>query len=100
MPGSDETADSDAAKIARSVVERLPLTRTPYRGLTALALPAADALLRRRLKQGKEHGARLPSGAARPGSPAGRMAPAPGPHSASVGELVSILPLIERSAEA
>jgi 3-deoxy-D-manno-octulosonic-acid transferase len=77
------------------VADRLPLTLHAYRGLTALALPAADALLRRRLKQGKEHGERLPErrGESTIARPAGALVWL---HSASVGELVSILPLIER----
>ncbi len=77
------------------MADRLPLTLHAYRGLTALAVPAADAVLRRRLKRGKEHSTRLPErrGEASVARPAGRLVWL---HSASVGEMLSILPLIER----
>jgi 3-deoxy-D-manno-octulosonic-acid transferase len=76
----------------------LPLTLHAYRLLTAAATPLAPALMSHRLKQGKEISARLnerygESDIARP----------PGPlvwvHGASVGELMSVIPLIARVGE-
>ncbi|HWL31288.1 MAG TPA: 3-deoxy-D-manno-octulosonic acid transferase [Xanthobacteraceae bacterium] len=72
-----------------------PLTLKAYHLLTAAARPAADILLNRRLKRGKENAERLPerrgqSKIPRPDGPLVWL------HSASVGELTAILPLIER----
>jgi 3-deoxy-D-manno-octulosonic-acid transferase len=72
-----------------------PLTLKAYRLLTAAAVPAADLLLNRRLKRGKESAERLPerrgqSTIPRPDGPLVWL------HGASVGELTAILPLIER----
>jgi 3-deoxy-D-manno-octulosonic-acid transferase len=81
-----------------AVANGLPLTLHAYRLLTAAATPLAPALMSHRLKRGKELAARLherygESDVARPSGPLVWV------HGASVGELVSVIPLIERIRE-
>jgi 3-deoxy-D-manno-octulosonic-acid transferase len=75
--------------------DRLPLALRIYRLASAAAAPIMPRLLARRLKQGKEHPVRLSE---RYGET--RLPRPPGPmiwlHSASVGELLAVIPLIER----
>jgi len=77
------------------VTDRLPLTLQAYKVMTAMSVPIADLVLDRRLKRGKEHPQRLherrgENAIPRPEGPLVWL------HSASVGELISILPLIDR----
>lgn len=74
---------------------KLPAALRAYRLLSAAAGPLTPLFLARRLKRGKEHGGRLAErrGLARMGRPDG---PLVWLHAASVGELSSVLPLIER----
>ena len=75
--------------------EKLPAALRAYRLLSAAVTPLVPLLLARRLKRGKEHRARISErrGEARIARPAGSLVWL---HAASVGELASVLPLIER----
>jgi 3-deoxy-D-manno-octulosonic-acid transferase len=75
--------------------QRLPATLKVYRGLTRWAKPLTGAFLKWRTKRGKEDPERLPErrGIASHPRPAG---PLIWVHAASVGEMISILSLLER----
>ncbi len=75
--------------------DRLPLALRLYRLASAAAAPAAPRLLAWRRKRGKEHPERLWERCGRPSlpRPAGAMIWL---HGASVGEMLAVIPLIER----
>ena len=75
--------------------ERLPAALAAYRLFSAASEPLVDVLLAQRLRRGKEIGARIDerrgvSAITRPDGPLVWL------HGASVGELLGVLPLIER----
>ena len=77
------------------MAERMPMTLRAYRRAMSAATPLANLWLKRRLRRGKEIEERLTE---RHGQPT--LARPDGPlvwlHGASVGELVAVIPLIER----
>jgi 3-deoxy-D-manno-octulosonic-acid transferase len=78
--------------------EGLPLSLGVYRLLTAVASPLAPVLISNRLKRGKEDPERVNEryGESKIARPAG---PLIWVHCASVGELLAVIPLIERIRE-
>jgi 3-deoxy-D-manno-octulosonic-acid transferase len=80
---------------ASNVLDPLPLTLRAYRLLAAAAAPLTPLLLSHRLKRGKEDPARLAErrGESKRARPSG---PLVWVHGASVGEIMAVIPLIER----
>src|SRR6201994_2812457 len=84
-----------AVRKRRGMASSLPMTLRLYRRLSAGAVPLAPALIKRRLKQGKEDPARVGerrgmSGNARPSGPLVWI------HGASVGEVLAAAALVEK----
>ncbi len=75
--------------------QSLPVSLRIYRGLTRSATPLAGAMLKWRLRKGKEDAARIGE---RRGAPSVQRPPGPlvWAHAASVGELLAIIQLIDR----
>jgi 3-deoxy-D-manno-octulosonic-acid transferase len=88
-------ASSLEARRMTRVAERLPLTLAAYQLFTRAATPFAWQILKHRLNRGKEHPARLPErwGESHVPRPKG---PLVWVHGASVGEVSTVIPLIER----
>ena len=91
-------AGADPGRATPGIATSPGMRLKAYRAFTSLARPLAPLLLRVRQRQGKEDPARLQERLGRPGAPrpVGRLVWF---HAASVGETVSILPLISALAE-
>jgi len=77
------------------MAERLPATLQAYRRLAAVVAPLTPLLLHHRARRGRENAERLAErrGESRVARPAGPLVWA---HAASVGEMMAIIPLIDR----
>src|SRR5882724_10418143 len=84
-----------AIRNRRAMANSLPMTLRLYQKLSAVVVPLAPALIKRRLKQGKEDPARVSErrGMSRDIRPHG---PLVWIHGASVGEVLAAAALIER----